>query len=74
MARTFIGYIGTGLLLAYALRGGCDHNIDDVFKEKYSRPIIAAREIASDFVFTKADELYKRVDAESNKTNKGGAK
>jgi hypothetical protein len=73
MARTFIKYIGTGLLLAYALRGGCDHNIEDIFREKYSRPMIATRKVASDFVFKKTDELYKKIEAESNKT-KGDAK
>lgn len=61
----FMKYVSTGLFIAYALHGGCDTNIDDVLKEKYSTPVIAARKALVDFASRKACDAYNAVEIES---------
>lgn len=63
MGYSFLKYVGTGILLAYALKGGCDSNIEDVLREKYSRPIIAARKSLSGIAFEKSSEFCESIDS-----------
>jgi hypothetical protein len=63
----FIKYVAGGLLLAYAVHGGCDRNIDDIIEDKYSTPIIATRRVAVDFIYRKIGQAYEAVEKESKK-------
>lgn len=68
--KKLLKYVGTGLLVAYAVHGGCDNNIEDVLNEKYSKPLIATRKVAARFLYEKVKDSYNAIEEEQKNLEK----
>ena len=62
----FQKYILYGVAAAYALHGGCDPNVKEIFQPKYAHEIISARVVVEDLINTRGAAMLKAAKEEGS--------
>ena len=62
----FQKYVLYGVAAAYALHGGCDPNVREIFQPKYAEEIISTRKAVEDLIDTKGAAAFRAMSEEGS--------